>query len=169
MGLRVIGPPADGVKRGLPGGAADTTDSYTDKLVKLVPAEAIAAYPTVHVLAQQGGSNKDLLVMIGAWVMLLIVVVLRWKSTSAPGKGAQWGAVFIAAVAFFIWVHVMRGSFGLDLLMAKIMPAAGGGAAATRDAAAAAQSLSAQDFVSNLALTTWTLLAPAVYKGDQDS
>ena len=110
MGLRVIGPPADGVKRGLPGGAADTTDSYTDKLVKLVPAEAIAAYPTVHVLAQQGGSNKDLLVMIGAWIALQNMEQLTWSgvaksiNTPFPSSPLVIGSVSVSWNRLFVFV-----------------------------------------------------------------
>lgn len=179
MTLRVIGPPADGLKRGLPGGPADVTDSYTDKLVKLVPAEAISVYPLLKnqadVLTNQmdvlAPHNARLLVYLTAWVLLFVVILLRWSATSVDGKGAQWGAVFIAAVAFFIWVHVVGGDFGFELLVNKYL---GGVGQAATDTAGATRAPGAADpisliksYISSLFLTAWTLVAPIVYKGDQ--
>jgi hypothetical protein len=174
MGLRVIGPAADGVRRsGYPGGPPDLTDTYSDKLVKLVPAEMLPVYP---VFASQAKPLGGTMLILTSWAFLLLVIVWRWKATSVPGKGGQWGAVLIAAFAFFIWAHVMGGDFGVDWLLNKL---SGIGAAtelgdtravAPVDAAlTAAKAEQQRAFVTNFSLFAWTFGAPLVYKGDQES
>jgi hypothetical protein len=179
MSLRIAAQPADGIKRsGYPGGPPEGSDAYMGRLVKLVPAEAVTVYPLLVSQAQSATGPNRMLVYVTAWVLLLVVIILRWKATSAPGKSAQWGAVLIAAVAFFIWVHVMGGDFGFEMLLEKAAPptpprAAAGAAAAVAETRAPAPVdatfASMKSYLSNLALTTWTLIAPAVYKGDEES
>jgi len=177
MTLRIAAAPADGIRRaGYPGGPAEGSDAYMGRLVKLVPAEAVTVYPLLVSQAQTATGPNRMLVYVTAWVLLLVVIVLRWRATSVPGKGAQWGAVLIAAVAFFIWVHVMGGDFGFEMLadkMAAAPPGTRGPAAAVGDlrspAPIDATIASMKSYLSNLALTTWTLVAPAVYKGESES
>jgi hypothetical protein len=180
MSLRITTASADGIKRsGYPGGPAEGSDAYMGRLVKLVPAEAVTVYPLLVSQAQSATGPNRMLVYVTAWVLLLVVIVLRWKATSVPGKGAQWGSVLIAAVAFFIWVHVMGGDFGFEMLMQKAAappPGTRAGAAVAQAAAEArapapidATFASMKSYLSNLALTTWTLVAPAIYKGEEES
>ena len=117
MSMRIRAPlPAGDVRRSR-GDVME--DPYMSRLVKLVPAEAVGPYPFLMMSAEQltplDGSPRYAVYFV-AWILLAIVLVVRWKATSEQGKGAQWGAVLIAAVAFFIWVHVMKGDFGFELL-----------------------------------------------------
>mgnify|MGYP001491133427 CR=1 FL=1 len=178
MSLRIAALPADGIRRaGYPGGPGDSSDAYMGRLVKLVPAEAVTVYPLLVSQAQTATGPNRMLVYVTAWVLLLVVIVLRWRATTVPGKGAQWGAVMIAAVAFFIWVHVMGGDFGFEMVVNNMMAAPPGtrgpAAAAVGDLRAPAPIdatiASMKSYLSNLALTTWTLVAPAVYKGESES
>lgn len=143
-------------------------EAYMSRLVKLVPAEAVTVYPVVM---QQANNVTPIdgprwAVYIAAWTMLLIVVVLRFVATREPGKSPQWGAVLIAAVSFFIWVHVMGGDFGFERLLENL--AQGTPDTLTRSGAGNMPNPdSLKQFVSNLSLTAWTLLAPAVYRGEE--
>jgi hypothetical protein len=162
MTLRIAG---GDVRRGVPGGG----DPYVSRLVKLVPAEAVTVCPVMLQQAQTvtpiDGSRWA--VYITAWAMLLIVIVLRWAATREPGKGAQWGAILIAAVSFFIWVHVLGGDFGFERLIANLAPG-GSSDSLTRNALGNVPNTEElRKFASNLSLTAWTLLAPAVYRGDE--
>ena len=176
MSLRVRGPlPAGEVRRG-PGGAAmpPMDDGYMSRLVKLVPAEAIGPFPFLMdyagKVAPTDGSPRWSIYFV-AWVLMLIVIVLRVRATSEPGQSAQWGAVLIAAVAFFIWVHVMGGDFGFEQLFNKLASGAGtdgiSRTAGTLPVGSNPQELKA--FVSNVALMAWTTLAPAVYRGADET
>ena len=175
MSLRVRGPlPAGEVRRGPGGGAMpQMDDGYMSRLVKLVPAEAIGPFPFLMGYANQvapaDGTPRWSIYFV-AWVLMIIVIVLRIRTTSEPGQSPQWGAVLIAAVAFFIWVHVMGGDFGFEQLLNKMTAGAGpDGISRTTGAigtAAGAQDLKA--FVSNVALMAWTTLAPVVYRGENE-
>lgn len=165
MSMRVRAPlPAGDVRRGR-GGADVMEDPYMSRLVKLVPAEAVGPYPFLMDYADKltpDGSGPRWAVYFVAWVLLAIVLIVRWKTTSEPGKGAQWGAILIAATAFFIWVHVMKGDFGFELLLNKATEASSRG-----EFGAVTPVNDIKQFVSNVLLMVWTTLAPVVYKGDE--
>lgn len=170
MSLRIAGASAD-VRRDYPGArGGGGSDAYMSRLVKLVPAEVITIYPVVMQQAKSVTPFPDSPrwgVYLAAWVLLAIVIILRFVATREPGKGAQWGAILIAAVSFFIWVHVMDGDFGFERLLHN-MVAGGGTDALTRGPSSIPDPAGLKQFVSNLSLTAWTLLAPVVYKGDDN-
>lgn len=171
MSLRVRAPlPPGDVRRGGPG-MPPMDDGYMSRLVKLVPAEAVGPFPFLmdyaSKLAPTDGSPRFSIYFV-AWVLLIIVIVLRIKTTSEPGQGPQWGAVLIAAVAFFIWVHVMQGDFGFELLLNK-MTAGAGADGISRTSGVVSSSADTQqlkNFIANVALMAWTTLAPVVYRGE---
>lgn len=175
MSLRVRGPSPQGseIRRGQMGGAPPMDDGYMSRLVKLVPAEAIGPFPFLLESAKNvpmpDGSAR-LPVYFVAWTLLLIVVVLRYKATSEPGKGAQWGGVLIAAVAFFIWAHVMGGDFGFELLFNKMASGTGadGISRATGAVPTATGGAELKNFLANVSLMAWTTLAPVIYRGEED-
>ena len=177
MSLRVRGPLGDGEVRRGPGGAPmpQVDDGYMSRLVKLVPAEAVGPFPFLMDYAQKvpmpEGSPRYAIYFV-AWVLLMIVVVLRARATYEPGRGPQWGAVLIAAVAFFIWVHVMGGDFGFERLFERVASAGAGpgndGITRTTGAAVAAGGQDLKNFVANVGLMAWTTLAPVVYRGDDE-
>ena len=170
MSLRVRAPLGQGdVRRGM---GDVNEDPYMSRLVKLVPAEAVGPYPFLMDYAEKltphDGSARWAVYFV-AWVLLIIVLVVRWQSTHEAGKGAQWGAILIAAVAFFIWVHVMHGDFGFELLLNKIATPVPADASRGIGDVAAAVSTNVNDlkqFVANVMLMAWTTLAPVVYRGE---
>jgi hypothetical protein len=185
MSLRVRAPlPPGEIRRSAGGAPMGMDDGYMSRLVKLVPAEAIGPFPFLMDYARQvqmqlpDGSPRWTLYFV-AWALLIVVIVLRARATSAPelGQGPQWGSVMIAAVAFFIWVHVMGGDFGLEMLVNQMVagpaPVAGalpGAEGITRSPPTALQTAAGSPelkaFMANVSLMLWTTLAPVVYRGE---
>ena len=176
MSLRVRAPlPPGEVRRG-PGGAPmpGMDDGYMSRLVKLVPAEAIGPFPFLMDSARRvplPDGSPPVAVYFVAWVLLIIVIVLRMRATSAPGVGPQWGGVLVAAVAFFIWVHVMGGDFGFELLFNKGATGAGldGISRTSAVVSAPGDATGLKHFIANVALMAWTTLAPMIYRGEEES
>ena len=171
MSMRLRSPLGEGdIRRGR---GEVPEDPYMNRLVKLVPAEAVGPYPFLMDYAEKltpadGGGGRWAVYFV-AWTLLLMVLVVRWKTTSEPGKGAQWGAVLIAVVSFFIWVHVMHGDFGFELLLKQAVATVGQDGVTRSGDAVGAVTTNVNDlkqFVANVMLMAWTTLAPVVYKGD---
>ncbi len=164
MSLRIISRPAAiSLQREIGARAIDAgslKDSYNARLTKLLPGEAMVAYPLFLTAAQKvsqeaaaaaqpvqaAAGSLDIKVAVLSWVMLLVVIVLRWRATRTAAGSAQWPAVLISAVSFVIWVYVLRGSFGLEHYFSSFSPD--------------------RDFYASLFLFAWTTLAPALYTGD---
>jgi hypothetical protein len=162
MSLRVYSPSSIRTR-----GDADTsasTGSYMERLVKLVPAEAVAVYPLLFneakSLAEFG--NRARAIALVSWIILAIVIVLRWQATATPERGAQWAAVAVAAISYIIWVYVLGGHFGVEGWLHPWLPAASGDPSAAPDPDMA----KFKGLIGSLALVSWTLVVPAVYKGE---
>lgn len=174
MSLRVRAPAPPGEVRRGPGGAPmPMDDGYMSRLVKLVPAEAVGPFPFLMDYASKltpADGGPRLAVYFVAWVLLVMVIVLRMKATSEPGRGPQWGAVLVAGVAFFIWVHVMNGDFGFELLLNRMTSGTGPDGISRTTAAISSPGSTAElkTFVSNVALLAWTTLAPVIYRGEDE-
>jgi len=153
MSLRIIGPQAQPQVRERAAGASTPMDNYLERLVKLVPAEAIAAFPLLQEIATGRGAWAEVLV---AWVLLAVVIILRHHATNIPGEGAQWTAIIVAAVSFCIWVYVMGGDFGVNYFLVD--------AGTTPEAAAEMEKN--VSFLSTLALVVWTIIVPVFYTGE---
>jgi hypothetical protein len=152
MSLRIMSPAAPETARALAAESSTTVDQYMDRLVKLVPAEAIAAYPLLAKLASEEGAWALILV---SWLLLAMSIILRRHATASGDSGPQRTAVIVAAVSFIIWVYVMNGTFGITLLINSI----------GLDSIGAAL-LSAKSFLSVVLLVIWTMLVPVFYQGD---
>ena len=102
MSLRISGPDTFAASRGL--GAGNTSDaggdSYLERLVKLVPTEVIGAYPMLKASAAPNIAHWAL--PLATWILLAVVIVLRWQATYSPDRGPQWTAIALAAVSFVI-------------------------------------------------------------------
>ncbi|MEM7445841.1 MAG: hypothetical protein AAF414_21145 [Pseudomonadota bacterium] len=156
MSLRIRGPAANQSQQVAAQAQADgqtaTVDTYLDRLVKLVPVEAIAAYPLLEPLAEPVGHWA---VVLLSWVLLAVVVGLRWHATSQDAPGPQRVAVFVAGISFVIWVYVLDGHFGVCTYLVAL------------GATDSCQTIEeAREFLSTLALVAWTILVPLFYEGD---
>lgn len=152
MSLRIMSPAAPETARALAAESSTTVDHYMDRLVKLVPAEAIAAYPLLATLASEEGAWALILV---SWLLLAMSIILRRHATASGDSGPQRTAVIVAAVSFIIWVYVMDGTFGISFLLNSI------GLDSIGDVL-----LSAKNFLSVVFLLIWTMLVPVFYQGD---
>jgi len=212
MSLRIVSPSRRGQQRrgsaGEPyGGNQDAeADFYMSRLIKLIPAEAVAIYPLLlgrakevvadgerRVAGQQAPAETDAsgsvealtvapgataegpvppaiaetatniantvpdfgssswLVPAMAWMMLLVVILLRWQATRDANGTPQWGAVVIAAISFLLWVPTLdSGTFGIIEFMYTMQWINW-----TPEVA---------KFVPEILLIFWTLLIPAFYK-----
>lgn len=193
MTLRISAPSRDGRNRRGPGGEELEPDFYMSRLIKLLPAEAIAIYPmlqdravttvmTAHdetqAAARRAGfsdsngpaqaaeaapitmtdlarlpretATEHWLPILITWLVLMLVIVVRWQATRDDRGNAQWGAVAIAAVSFFLWVPTMHGSFGIIEFFEAL------GMIDWPDAI--------ERFVPEVLLIFWTVLIPGFYK-----
>lgn len=101
MSLRIAKP---GVR--LQATQSNATRSYIDRLVKLMPAEIVAAYTVIKSLAADW--NPEQLGWLGL-VCLIVAVILRAYATFEAGKGPQWIAVIVAAVSFGLYLYTEGG------------------------------------------------------------
>jgi hypothetical protein len=125
-------------------------DTYMTRLTKLVPAEAITAYPLFINTIPNNQRNWQGVLLVAA-VILVVVMVLRWSATKGPDGKAQWPAVILSAISFVIWVFVMgaNSDFATLLDLSKVAPGI------------------QPQLLSSLALFAWTAIAPALYTGDR--
>ncbi len=121
-------------------------DTYMTRLTKLVPAEAITAYP-LFLNTIPADRRQWQAVMFVAAVILVVVVVLRWSATKGPDGKAQWPAIILSAISFVIWVFVLGTNSDFRGLVAiPNVPT---------------------ELISSLTLFAWTAIAPAIYTGER--
>lgn len=159
MTLRIISEAsARNLERGLHTGrdiGGSLQDTYITRMTKLVPAEAITAYPLFLNTIQPttaGTSRPWQSILLVAAVVLVVVVVLRWSATKGPDGKAQWPAVILSAISFVIWVFVMSANSDFAQVAA--------------DLTKTTPWLQPQ-LLSSLALFAWTAIAPALYTGEK--
>jgi len=162
MSLRVYAPGTIQTRGGED--ASALTGSYMERLVKLVPAEAVAVYPLLYNEAKglADAGNRARAIVLVSWIILAIVIVLRLQSTAVPQRGPQWLAVAVATVSYIIWVYVFGGYFGIEGWMQPWLPGLSSDPAALPDPDMA----KFKSLIGSLALVCWTLVVPAIYKGD---
>ena len=121
----------------------NTFQGYFDRLYKLIPGEVVGLY-----LVGSGLIPKDYPFALVAWSVfcLAALILTRAKNTrdDAKGLGPQWGAVFISAVSFVIWLYTLGGPFAALPNHNMHVP-----------------------FLGSLLVLAWTFLVPLIYSGDQ--
>lgn len=92
------------------GSPPSALQEYIDKLIKLIPAEAVAAYTAIHGLVSSAAKTSASAVEALPWLPLLgvaFVVLVRGWGTRAPNGALstiQWGGMVIAVISFLILV-----------------------------------------------------------------
>ena len=73
----------------------------------------------------------------------------------------------VSATTFFIFVHVLQGDFGFEMLLNRMAAPIGpdGSIGDAGGAVAASQLSQLKQFVANVALMAWGTLAPVFYQG----
>lgn len=177
MSLRIISQQSARNLESMGGAGGTLEDTYISRLGKLIPGEAVASYPlflngaktATATTAAPSGPTESLnsalasgdwrLIALTSWIVLLVVIILRWRATKGPDGKAQWQAVAISAVAFVILVYMMEGSFGISNMAAMYT---------ATPLPFADISKGAYNFLASLGLFAWTLVAPALYTGGND-
>lgn len=77
---------------------------YTDRLVKLIPAEVLAAYTA-------GRGIRPEYIIWWAPVCLLILLAIRTWGTKDVRNNPQSSAISISAISFVLWVYSAGDSF----------------------------------------------------------
>jgi hypothetical protein len=85
------------------------TDGYLEQLLKLVPAEAVAAYVVLLGLVPP---DEPLKYWGSFAVGLILVVIIRYFWTEIGNeKSTDISVVIISVIAYIIWVYNMDGPF----------------------------------------------------------
>lgn len=91
----------------------DNISAYTDRLLRLIPGDVVAAYLTVKGL-YAGDDDPAAASVIEFWlpgiglVLTLLLRVLGTPTRPFLWKEVQWPVVAISAVAFLVWVSVTQ-------------------------------------------------------------
>jgi len=114
------------------------TQSYMERLVKLIPTEVVALYLVGLGIIPQ---NARVPIVVWALVCVGLVVLVRARATGdRPNKlSPQWGAVVVSTISFVIWVYNMPGPFQVYQL--------------------------AIPYVGSLTVLVWTFVVPYFYQG----
>ncbi len=107
MGRRVI--TSQMQSAGQPSG---TVDTYTDKLIKYIPADIVAGWTAVSgLIAGRDADQQGTLL----WVVFLVALVITplWISrvTGRSGMKPATTQIVISTVAFVVWVFALGGPF----------------------------------------------------------
>lgn len=114
MSRRVLAAaPATGGRDAGPAGAG--ADTYSDKLLKYIPADVVGAWVAVTGLV---GSQTDMTPQTQhtiLWVAFVVGLGLTawWtlKQTAAPGRPPATGQTLISTVSFAVWVFALGAPF----------------------------------------------------------
>ena len=91
--------------------AGTTVDTYTDKVVKYIPADVVAAWVTATgLIAGADASFPKPTALWGCFAFGVIVTPL-WtlRQTRAPGLPPAYKQTIIATLAFIVWVFALVG------------------------------------------------------------
>ncbi len=77
---------------------------YTDRLLRLIPAEVVAAYTA-------GRGIRPEYVQYWAPICSVLLLVIRTWGTKDAGRSPQVGAIAVAFVSFVLWVYAMGDHF----------------------------------------------------------
>jgi hypothetical protein len=87
-------------------------DTYSDKLLKYIPADVVGAWVAVTGLV---ASAKDVPQTTVLWVAFAVGLgMTAWwtlKQTSVPGRPPATGQTVISTVSFAVWVFALGGPF----------------------------------------------------------
>ena len=128
-------------------GVDTSGDGWGARLAKLIPAEALGLYgAAVAIVPQVAGNFTQSARTAFLWgiavVCLAVSAAIRWKATSAAGRGPQMLAIAISLVSFLVWLLAL----GAPASPIALPPGFG--------------------FVGALIAVIWATLASYFYRGD---
>ncbi len=121
-------------------GESNKVDSYSDRLLKYIPADVVGAWLAVQGLIQSAGNDvpKPGLLWLSFGVGIAATAWWTFNQTEEPKKKPAWTQTAISTGAFFVWIFALGGPFATlpfyrplygslllifyTLLMARIKP-----------------------------------------------
>jgi len=95
--------------------SAQTVDTYTDKLIKFIPADVVAAWTAVSgLIAGATDEPRGTLLWISFLVGLAVSALWTWRQTSLPGQPPALTQTAISTLAFGVWVFALGGPFNFQ-------------------------------------------------------
>ena len=93
-------------------GTGLAADTYTDKLIKYIPADVVAAWTAASGIIASVAKESQALLFWVAFVFGLVATTL-WtlRQTSMPAKPPAITQTVISTIAFVIWVYALGGPF----------------------------------------------------------
>lgn len=92
------------------GGAGEKPDDFTDRMVKFIPADVVAAWLAVTSAVKAAANPPSVRTL---WLIFVIGAIFAalwtWRKTSEPGKPAPYTQTAISTVAFFVWAYATGG------------------------------------------------------------
>ncbi|PUB78742.1 MAG: hypothetical protein DBO99_06105 [gamma proteobacterium symbiont of Ctena orbiculata] len=140
-----------------------TQDNYLERLIKMIPGEAIGAYLIGLEALPDDLSPEITLYNQGFWAMVCLIFVFVWRAILSYEPelvksdsifiriwdGVEWPFVIIASISFVIWVVVLGN---------PVLPST------TETGGVVIES-----WKGTLALLLWTPLATYIYTGQRDN
>jgi hypothetical protein len=112
------------------GGQPDPLKDYTDRLIKLVPAEIVGLYMAGKVAINDrypiGGPKPAgaLLSESAAWIgwtlfcLIALVLIRRWATSDKQANiPPEWEAIGLVVISYFIWLYSLGDVFARVFLI----------------------------------------------------
>lgn len=125
--------------------ADSTSDNYTDKIVKLLPAEIVAAYIAIASLIDSVNTEQVIdAIHWGAFGVLLVCTPFYIKKITSKPLQARTDQIIICTISFILWAFAFGGPF----------------------ATFEWYDTSLGDVIKGVLLILWTVVSPLLVKGD---
>ena len=142
MSLRIRRKEPEDARREAEGGST----SGGEKIVKLIPAEALGLYGagTTIIGPATNGTGVDQLGLsiLAAACFVLIIIVRIALTKEKPGDKPQWVGIGIAMVSFLLWLLALGGDAGFSHVWGS------------------------REWMGALLALIWGTFVPVLYKGD---
>lgn len=82
-------------------------NTYEEKLVKLIPAEIVAAFIAIQDLVLNKPNIREMVIFISAIALGILIPFYLWKihSIRSPGQ------IVVTVISFFVWVFSISAIF----------------------------------------------------------
>jgi hypothetical protein len=93
-------------------GESVPADGYTDKLIKYIPADVVAAWLAVTgIIASDTEAPQQTLLWVLFFIFLVITFFWTLKQTTQRGKSPAMTQTAISTGSFAVWVFALGGPF----------------------------------------------------------
>ncbi len=95
----------------LDAGGGVPVDEYSDKLIKNIPADIVAAWIAVTGLIAGDPDAPKTVLWIAFALGVVLTAVWTWRQTTAPNKPTATTQIAISTGSFMVWVFALGGPF----------------------------------------------------------